>query len=140
VISWFPIVPFKCNLYRYMAAVWASKWNDRAFVSLRNAGINHADLRMSVLVQPVVDADYAFVIHTVNPSSNDETELYAEVVMGLGEVLVGNFPGRALSFAVKKSTPKEAASGKYIADGEAPRVLGYPSKVGLYKLNAQSDP
>ena len=76
-----------------LTAVWASKWNDRAFVSLRNAGISHADLRMSVLVQPVVDADYAFVIHTVNPSSNDETELYAEVVMGLGEVLVGNFPG-----------------------------------------------
>lgn len=118
-----------------LAAVWASKWNDRAFVSLRNAGINHGDLRMSVLVQPVVDADYAFVIHTVNPSSNDETELYAEVVMGLGEVLVGNFPGRALSFAVKKASAEEAAAGKkYIADGEAPRVLGFPSKSVLLKI------
>ena len=117
------------RMWGALASVWASKWNDRAFVSLRNAGIAHSDLRMSVLVQPVVDADYAFVIHTVNPSSNDETELYAEVVMGLGEALVGNYPGRALSFAVKKSTPMEAASGeKYIADGEAPRVLGYPSK------------
>ena len=81
---------------RALCDVWASKWNDRAFVSLRNHGIDHADLRMSVLVQPVVDADYAFVIHTVNPSSNDATELYAEVVVGLGEVLVGNYPGRAL--------------------------------------------
>jgi len=123
------------NAWAALVAVWASKWNDRAFVSLRNAGINHSDLRMSVLVQPVVDADYAFVIHTVNPSSNDESELYAEVVMGLGEVLVGNFPGRALSFAVKKAAAAEAAAGtKYLADGEAPRVLGFPSKSVLLKI------
>jgi hypothetical protein len=37
----------------------------------------------------VVAADYAFVIHTTNPSSGDQGELYAEVVRGLGEVLVG---------------------------------------------------
>ena len=54
-----------------LTSVWASKWNERAFVSLRNVEIEHADLRMSVLVQPVVDADYAFVIHTANPSTND---------------------------------------------------------------------
>lgn len=30
-------------------------------------------------------------------------EIYAEVVLGLGEVLVGNFPGRALSFTCSKS-------------------------------------
>ena len=104
--------------------MWASKWNDRAFVSLRNVGIDHGDLRMSVLVQPVVDADYAFVIHTVNPSTGDAGELYAEVVMGLGEVLVGNYPGRALSFAVKKASPAEAAAGtKHAADGARPRVI-----------------
>ena len=106
--------------------VWASKWNDRAFVSLRNVGIDHDDLRMSVLVQPVVDADYAFVIHTVNPSSKDQTELYAEVVMGLGEALVGNYPGRALSFSVKKTS------------GETPRVLGFPSKSVMLKIPRQT--
>ena len=121
--------------WRALCDVWASKWNDRAFVSLRNHGIDHADLRMSVLVQPVVDADYAFVIHTVNPSSNDATELYAEVVVGLGEVLVGNYPGRALSFSVKKATAAEAATGtKYLADGATPKVLGYPSKNVLLKI------
>ena len=115
--------------WRALTSVWASKWNERAFVSLRNVGIEHADLRMSVLVQPVVDADYAFVIHTANPSTNDPTELYAEVVMGLGEVLVGNYPGRALSFAMKKATPAEAAAGTaYVAPGALPKVLGFPSK------------
>jgi alpha-glucan,water dikinase len=115
--------------WRALTKVWASKWNDRAFVSLRNVGIDHADLRMSVLVQPVVDADYAFVIHTANPSTGDATELYAEVVAGLGEVLVGNYPGRALSFAMKKATPAEAAAGTaYVAPGALPKVIGFPSK------------
>lgn len=34
---------------------------------------------MAVLVQEVVNADYAFVIHTVNPSTEDSSEIYAEV-------------------------------------------------------------
>src|SRR6185436_19109319 len=43
-----------------------------------------------------------------------------EVVLGLGETLVGNYPGRALSFACAKT------------DGQ-PTVLAYPSKsIGLY--------
>jgi alpha-glucan,water dikinase len=57
---------------------------------------------MAVLVQEVVNADYAFVIHTTNPSSGDSSEIYAEVVKGLGETLVGAYPGRAMSFVCKK--------------------------------------
>ena len=40
---------------------------------------------MAVLVQQVVSADYAFVIHTVNPLNNNQDEVFAEVVLGLGE-------------------------------------------------------
>lgn len=120
--------------WRALVKVWASKWNERAFVSLRNVGIAHCDLRMSVLVQPVVDADYAFVIHTANPSTGDTTELYAEVVAGLGEVLVGNYPGRALSFAIKKASPLEAKSGTYLALDARPEVLGFPSKSVQLKI------
>jgi phosphoenolpyruvate synthase/pyruvate phosphate dikinase len=57
---------------------------------------------MSVLVQQVVSADYAFVIHTTNPSSGERSEIYAEVVKGLGETLVGAYPGRAMSFVCRK--------------------------------------
>ena len=83
---------------------------------------------MAVLVQEVINADYAFVIHTTNPSSGDSSEIYAEVnrstmcepmnlsistdfsfffwfqvVKGLGETLVGAYPGRSLSFITKKN-------------------------------------
>jgi alpha-glucan,water dikinase len=95
--------------------VWASKWNDRAFVSRRTRGIADDDLYMAVLVQQVVKAEYAFVIHTSDPVSGDSNELYAEVVPGLGETLVGNYPGKALGFSSSKKTPD-------------PRILSYPSK------------
>jgi len=100
--------------------VWASKWNERAFLSRQRIGLPHEALYMSVLIQQVVPADYAFVIHTVNPSSGNRDELFGEVVLGLGETLVGNYPGRALSFVWNKPT-------------ETHSVLSFPGKsVGLY--------
>ena len=100
--------------------VWASKWNDRAFLSRQRLGVPHADLSMAVLIQQVVPADYAFVIHTVNPSTGRANELFGEVVLGLGETLVGNHPGRALSFAWDKPSGKAT-------------LLSYPGKsIGLY--------
>jgi alpha-glucan, water dikinase len=100
--------------------VWASKWNERAFLSRQRMDLPHADLFMAVLVQQVVPAEYAFVVHTVNPSTGNARELLAEVVLGLGETLVGNFPGRAFSFSWDKTTAQATA-------------LSYPSKsTGLY--------
>eukprot|EP00262_Sarcandra_glabra_P013027 TRINITY_DN3513_c0_g2_i1.p1 TRINITY_DN3513_c0_g2~~TRINITY_DN3513_c0_g2_i1.p1 ORF type:complete len:451 (-),score=81.24 TRINITY_DN3513_c0_g2_i1:139-1341(-) len=101
--------------------VWASKWNERACVSIRKAKLNHDDLCMAGLVQEIIKSDYAFVIHTRNPLSGDTSEIYTEVVKGLGETLVGAYPGRAMSFITKKS------------DLRSPIVLGYPSKqIGLF--------
>ena len=95
--------------------VWASKWNDRAYYSRRTQGIPHQDLLMAVLIQQVVEADYAFVLHTVNPLTNRREELYLEAVVGLGETLVGNYPGRALSAV-------------YDRNSKAVTVVTYPSK------------
>jgi alpha-glucan,water dikinase len=108
------------SAWRCIRQVWASKWNDRAILSRRNMGLKDEDLFMSVLIQPVVEADYAFVIHTANPSTGDRDELYTEVVPGLGETLVGNYPGRALSFVWDKRT-------------EQPRLISFPGKsIGLF--------
>ncbi|XP_057416065.1 alpha-glucan water dikinase, chloroplastic isoform X2 [Lotus japonicus] len=107
--------------WKAIKKVWGSKWNERAYFSTRKVKLDHDYLSMAVLVQEVVNADYAFVIHTTNPSSGDSSEIYTEVVKGLGETLVGAYPGRALSFICKKH------------DLDSPQVLGYPSKpIGLY--------
>ncbi|KAK1554573.1 hypothetical protein Q3G72_014191 [Acer saccharum] len=51
----------------------------------------------------------------------DVSEIYTEIVKGLGETLVGAYPGRAMSFITKKNNLK------------SPIVTGYPSKlIGLY--------
>ncbi|MBF0457479.1 MAG: hypothetical protein HQK99_06250 [Nitrospirae bacterium] len=102
--------------------VWASLWNERAFLSRLNnfAGNPHEGISMAVLIQEIIKADYAFVVHTVNPVTGAKDEIFAEVVLGLGETLVGNHPGRALSFTCKK-------------DGGTPNVAAYPGKsYGLY--------
>jgi alpha-glucan,water dikinase len=101
--------------------VWASKWNERAYFSTKKIKLDHDYLCMAVLVQQIINPDYAFVIHTTNPSSEDSSEIYTEVVKGLGETLVGAYPGRALSFITKKNNL------------DSPQVMGYPSKpIGLY--------
>jgi alpha-glucan,water dikinase len=101
--------------WRCIKLVWASKWNERAFFSRKTQGLPHEELFMAVLIQQVVEADYAFVAHTVNPFTGHADELYAEMVIGLGETLVGNYPGRALSAVCDKKT-------------KTATLLAYPSK------------
>ena len=57
---------------------------------------------MAVLIQKIVNARYAYVIHTSNPTNGDEHEIYAEACRGLGESLFSDRPGQALSFTVRK--------------------------------------
>lgn len=80
-----------------LKGVWASKYNDRAFYSLRKCGIDADDVRMAVCVMRVVPARYAFVIHTKNPQTNDSSEVGAR--LGLGRLQASCFgaqlsPGR----------------------------------------------
>ena len=72
--------------------VWASKFNERAYISMRKVGLDFMDIRMAVLCQRVVPAKYAYVIHTRNPTNGDDSEVYCELVMGLGEAIVSGMP------------------------------------------------
>ena len=56
-----------------------------------------------LISQRVVPAQYAFVIHTTNPSTGDSSEIYCELVKGLGEAIVSaTVPGASLGFVAKK--------------------------------------
>lgn len=100
-----------------LKAVWASKYNERAYTSTTRVGISFEDVSMAVLVQKVVSARYAFVIHTTNPMTGNEDEIYCELVRGMGEAIVsGTVPGSALAFTALKS------------DLDNPKVVLYPSK------------
>jgi len=103
---------------RALRSVWASKWTERAVSSRRQVGVPEEALSLAVLAQPLADAAYAFVIHTRSPMAGArEDEALVELVVGLGESLVSNSPGRALSASV-------GPSGAPIA------VHSFPSKPG----------
>ena len=92
--------------WKAIKSVWASKYNERAYLSIVKARIPISAVVMSVLCQEVITGDYAYVLHTKNPFNNEADEIYGELVLGLGETLVGAFEGRALSFMVNKRNGK----------------------------------
>lgn len=49
--------------------VWASKYNERAFLATKKIGVTMHSIFMAVLVQKIVPAEYAFVTHTTNPTN-----------------------------------------------------------------------
>ena len=57
---------------------------------------------MAVLVQKIIPSQYAYVIHTSNPTNGEDDEVYVETCRGLGESLVGDAPGQGLSFTYHK--------------------------------------
>uniref|UniRef100_A0A0E0E1X6 4Fe-4S ferredoxin-type domain-containing protein n=1 Tax=Oryza meridionalis TaxID=40149 RepID=A0A0E0E1X6_9ORYZ len=100
--------------------VWASKWNERAYFSTRKVKLDHDYLSMTVLVQEIVNADYAFVIYTTNPSSGDSSEIYAEVVKGLGETLGHDYTlllNEAYKVLMRNSPRNAGASGRGFGRG-----------------------
>jgi phosphohistidine swiveling domain-containing protein len=71
-----------------MRRCWASLWTDRA-VEYRSAnGIDHADVRIAVVVQRMVDAVVAGVLFTANPVTGRRGETVIDASPGLGEAVV----------------------------------------------------
>lgn len=49
--------------------VWASKFNERAFLATKKIGVTLHSIYMAVLVQKIIPSEYAFVSHTINPTN-----------------------------------------------------------------------
>ena len=94
------------KFFSTLKKVWASKFNERAYISTLKTKIPFNDIRMSVLCQNVIPANYAFVLHTKDPINNNYDQIYGELVIGLGETLVGAYEGRAFSFIANKNDEK----------------------------------
>lgn len=110
--------------------VWASKFNERAFLAMKKIGVSLNQVYMAVLIQKIVKAQYAYVIHTTNPTNGMESEVYVEACRGLGESLVSDAPGQALSFTVTKESAiaKAREQGDPMHDFERCVVNSYPNK------------
>ena len=79
--------------WKTVKMVWASKFNERAFLATKKIGVSLHQVYMAVLCQEIVPAEYAYVIHTTNPMNGEDNEVYVESCLGLGEALVSTMPG-----------------------------------------------
>jgi len=75
------------KMYNMINKCYQSQWSERAN-SYREKYDIHKSKGMSVIVQEMVDADFAGVMFTQHPLSNRIDEIAIDVIAGLGEDLV----------------------------------------------------
>jgi len=72
-------------LIEAIKTVWASVWNDDAFLARERAGIDHTQVAMAVLIQEAVPSESSGVMMTANPFNDGDTgATYISAKRGLG--------------------------------------------------------
>ncbi|HET9778656.1 MAG TPA: PEP/pyruvate-binding domain-containing protein [Propionibacteriaceae bacterium] len=67
---------------------WGSLWTERAIAYRRHQQIESGNLRIAVVVQRMVDAEFAGVMFTANPVTGERDEVVIDASSGLGEAVV----------------------------------------------------
>ena len=67
---------------------WGSLWTERAIAYRRHRQIESGNLQIAVVVQQMVDAEFAGVMFTANPVTGDRDEIVIDASSGLGEAVV----------------------------------------------------
>ncbi len=78
----------KKDIGRYVLACYQSMFSEVLLQYVVNHGIDVRDLKMSVVVQEMVDAGYSGICFTLNPATGNDKEMLIEVSEGLGDALV----------------------------------------------------
>ena len=68
---------------------WASLFTARAIYYRQKNNFSTEDVLIAVVIQKMVNSEKAGVMFSINPSTNNETEIMIEAALGLGEVVVG---------------------------------------------------
>jgi rifampicin phosphotransferase len=67
---------------------WASLWTDRAIAYRNRIKIDPDDVAIAVVVQRMINADFAGVMFTADPVSGDRETIMVDASTGLGEAVV----------------------------------------------------
>ncbi len=67
---------------------WASLWGDRAMAYRERLGLDQSTVKLAVVVQKMVAADFAGVMFTANPVTGGRAEIEIDANPGLGEAVV----------------------------------------------------
>ncbi|KAL7067714.1 pyruvate phosphate dikinase, PEP/pyruvate binding domain-containing protein [Cryptosporidium serpentis] len=127
--------PIIKKMWSSITKVWSSVYHPRAYTNMLKIGQSLNNVYMSVVIQRLLKANYAFVLHSKNPvqkmgtdhiNSEKYEEMYGELVIGLGETLVSNTCGKSLGFTAKRL--KECKNYCDINMIQEVNIMCFPSK------------
>lgn len=133
----------EANLLNKVKACWASLFTPRAMFYRNNKKFDHFKVGVAVPVQKMVNADISGIMFTINPVTNNKSEIVVETIWGLGEYIVQGSvtPDQHLIDKTHwKITSKHLSNQKYQlvrAAQETKRGLVPISKVNKYKITDQ---
>lgn len=78
----------KENVFEYIKKCYVSCFSKRVMEYRKNNNMINNKIAMSVIIMEMVEPDYAGVVFTSNPKTNNPDEVFISVVKGLGEALV----------------------------------------------------
>ena len=78
----------EANLINAVRECWASLFTPRAIFYREENKISHEKVKISVIVQKMIQSDVSGVMFTVDPVSNEKDKIVIEAVWGLGEMIV----------------------------------------------------
>ncbi|WP_242346225.1 PEP/pyruvate-binding domain-containing protein [Anaeromyxobacter terrae] len=110
-------------LLRTIAACWASLWGERVLRYREQRAVDHASVRIAVVVQRMVRADAAGVLFTVDPMERRADRMVVQIAPGPGEAVVsGAVTGEA--HRIDRATGTLAGSGgDHLLTAEGAREL-----------------
>ncbi len=114
---------------------WASLWSPRAVEYRQQQGWGDQDVAMAVVVQTMVQAEWAGVMFTANPVTGQQGEIVIESVAGLGDALVSG-EARGERHVVEKATRRILAGESLIPH----RIIEELSGLGLQIEKAFGQP
>ena len=78
----------EANLMEAVRDCWASLFTARAIFYREQNKIDHDKVKISVIVQKMVQSDVSGVMFTIDPVTNEKDRIIIESVWGLGEMIV----------------------------------------------------
>ncbi len=78
----------KKYVVKYIEKVYDSAFTERAIDYRKTRELSSDDIKIAVVIQEMVDAEFAGVINTINPVTDNPDEIVISVTRGLGDKIV----------------------------------------------------
>ena len=100
----------KDEVAKFALKVYESAFSERALEYRKQRNLPLKDIKIAVIIQEMVEADYSGVAFTINPVTNNPDEIIISLTKGLGEKLVSG----------------EVSGSTYTINGENIKIKGEP--------------